>query len=469
MIFWFRSKNLVGLNQQGVNIGEEGQKAINEQAKALGISLPKLEEAKTIGGFSGSVESIDSTVKSILQAITGQPVPGANTTTTTSGDATGSRTFSLDKVPGVKLTSKENSLLGALMESGYSISDLKEPTKEEVGEHPRGYRSELGEDYRDVRGQFHPQDNKIDIFDQVRGRKIGAKEKLEILLHEAGHALDKASGYTSESKEFSDAYAEDAKGLSAEDKKKYQYFLQEGNAGKSETFAELNKSLFEGDGDYPGFSKSFKNSSEVLKKLLDKKNFGISKNPRQAMKDVKELLGASAEPAKPADFFSGLFSDHPLFEELIDTPKEVGTYGQLDTPYAIAGVPGALSTSNDVFSDSYGVRNGVGPEAFQAGLLNKASKNAKGAAGASDIFGGFLDSNIDNIKDTNRTGGNSIGTAKSTLLKGGIAVEGGKNYRPFNPDEGSGGVDIGAVVEAINNVSAKLEQTIRKGVEGSFN
>ena len=74
-------KNLVGLNQQGVNIGAEGQKAIQEQSKALGIDLPGLKAAETLSAeVPANVSSINETVKQILGLLGGTPSePGSKT------------------------------------------------------------------------------------------------------------------------------------------------------------------------------------------------------------------------------------------------------------------------------------------------------------------------------------------------------------------------------------------------------
>ncbi|HEY9775159.1 MAG TPA: hypothetical protein V6C81_15445 [Planktothrix sp.] len=60
-----------------------------------------------------------------------------------------------------------------------------------------------------------------------------------VLRHEAGHAFDKALGNYSHSKEFEDAYQRDLAKLTPEQRKQLDYYLQNGEAGPEELFAEL--------------------------------------------------------------------------------------------------------------------------------------------------------------------------------------------------------------------------------------
>ena len=64
-----------------------------------------------------------------------------------------------------------------------------------------------------------------------------------VMLHETGHAVDHAMGYASETGAFRQAYSEDVAQYLKEGgtthEGQYSYFMQPGNAGRSEMFAEM--------------------------------------------------------------------------------------------------------------------------------------------------------------------------------------------------------------------------------------
>jgi hypothetical protein len=59
------------------------------------------------------------------------------------------------------------------------------------------------------------------------------------LRHETGHAVDAAMGNVSHGSEFKQAYDKDVANMSPQDKEKFKYLLQNGQAGHEETFAEV--------------------------------------------------------------------------------------------------------------------------------------------------------------------------------------------------------------------------------------
>ncbi|MBS1953308.1 MAG: hypothetical protein JST89_03925 [Cyanobacteria bacterium SZAS-4] len=63
--------------------------------------------------------------------------------------------------------------------------------------------------------------------------------ELGVVRHEAGHAIDYCLGYITQSTEYKHAYYLDYGKVPDEHKKRLDYFLQKGNGGPSETFAEL--------------------------------------------------------------------------------------------------------------------------------------------------------------------------------------------------------------------------------------
>lgn len=64
-----------------------------------------------------------------------------------------------------------------------------------------------------------------------------------VLWHELGHAIDHAIGDYSHSDAFKSAYADDVSRFNADQRKKQSYFLQEGEAGQEEAFAEIYAAL----------------------------------------------------------------------------------------------------------------------------------------------------------------------------------------------------------------------------------
>ena len=71
-------RQLVGLQQQGVDVGAEGKDFIAKQAKELGINLPELKNAETLSAeIPANVASIDTTVKQILGLLGGTSVGGS--------------------------------------------------------------------------------------------------------------------------------------------------------------------------------------------------------------------------------------------------------------------------------------------------------------------------------------------------------------------------------------------------------
>ncbi len=61
-------------------------------------------------------------------------------------------------------------------------------------------------------------------------------------MHEFGHAYDHTASY-SKADSFVKAYEDDGKYLGNEQRNKFEYFLQENDAGRSEMFAELFQAI----------------------------------------------------------------------------------------------------------------------------------------------------------------------------------------------------------------------------------
>ncbi len=100
-----------------------------------------------------------------------------------------------------------------------------------------------GLDFRYVAGTYSPKHNKILIAERALRTSDGVlsvrSHRLETTLHETGHAYDKVLNYYSRDPAFRAAYEADSRRLTDLQLQKYKYYLQAGNTGSSETFAEL--------------------------------------------------------------------------------------------------------------------------------------------------------------------------------------------------------------------------------------
>ena len=107
-----------------------------------------------------------------------------------------------------------------------------------AGQHPSGYGD--GDSYDNVGAMFSR--GRWLVVAQYRYRAAKRMEALEhgrSVQHEAGHAVDKFLGYPSHSIEFSSAYEYDRHNMSAAQREANRYFMQEGERGQGEIFAEL--------------------------------------------------------------------------------------------------------------------------------------------------------------------------------------------------------------------------------------
>jgi hypothetical protein len=71
------------------------------------------------------------------------------------------------------------------------------------------------------------------------GQTVNNDRAQGVIRHEVGHAVDHALGGFSQTDEFKQAYDRDVALMTPEQKARRQYLLQDGNAGKSEAFAEV--------------------------------------------------------------------------------------------------------------------------------------------------------------------------------------------------------------------------------------
>ena len=138
-------------------------------------------------------------------------------------------------------------------------------------EKPRGYH---GGGYDNCGGMFSSGPKKIYICERVSWRNSPLQENWHLpatSLHEMGHAYDHTGSY-SKAEEFVKAYEDDGKYLGSEQRRTWEYFLQENDAGRSEMFAELFVASISPSDDKraAGLSQAFPRCTKYVQGLLGK-------------------------------------------------------------------------------------------------------------------------------------------------------------------------------------------------------
>lgn len=106
---------------------------------------------------------------------------------------------------------------------------------EAAGQQPRGH--EEGKTWNDLDGAQNSDTKRIITAERDRN---GFSQRTDgVLKHETGHAVDRALGGDSSSPEFKAAYDKDIAAMNLDQLAKHKYELQEGDAGRSEAFAEV--------------------------------------------------------------------------------------------------------------------------------------------------------------------------------------------------------------------------------------
>lgn len=184
--------------------------------------------------------------------------------------------------PSIAETLAENDISIAVGDRMTSIApELK-------GQHPRGYPAGATWDWST--GAFMPEKREIIVSETYRmaGTKVFVSPtSFEIrgtLAHETGHGVDRALGraskqfyYESRRPEFIAAYKLDAKGVRAAGKAdplgiiqgRYRYYMQKGDAGPSEAFAESFAQIINGPRFGKDMAKMFPRVTAYIQKLID--------------------------------------------------------------------------------------------------------------------------------------------------------------------------------------------------------
>jgi hypothetical protein len=139
--------------------------------------------------------------------------------------------------------------LHALSKAGYKI-ELSHLVTDAVpaarDQQVRGY--EPHSTWDSVFGMFNRTERKVVMAEYAKdnGKYITLQDEQRragILRHEFGHAIDNFLGNFSHSEEFQQAYAKGKASISKEEEVVIWYYLQAGDAGPEETFAEIFASL----------------------------------------------------------------------------------------------------------------------------------------------------------------------------------------------------------------------------------
>jgi hypothetical protein len=128
-----------------------------------------------------------------------------------------------------------------LAKSGVRIvpsETIVEELPELKGEHPRGWPPDTTWDAVD--GVHDPGKKLVVIAEKTKigNDWVDSKDTEGLVRHEVGHAVDAALGDYSSSQEFIEAYNADVAVLPNPAPEELKYFLQDGEAGREETFAE---------------------------------------------------------------------------------------------------------------------------------------------------------------------------------------------------------------------------------------
>jgi len=140
-------------------------------------------------------------------------------------------------------------------------------------EHPRGWSE--GTTWANANGFYSPFTQTVFVAREYKSTwtkdyvAMSQKDLAGVFRHETGHAYDEASGLPSKQHEFVHAHTMDVSYMSDLNQKAYSYYLQSGDAGRSETFAELYAHHTGGGSDkYMDLETNFPRCSEYMKRRL---------------------------------------------------------------------------------------------------------------------------------------------------------------------------------------------------------
>jgi hypothetical protein len=195
-----------------VKDGRKGMRGTNENSLAQSLRYYGVQEKQEVGGPTGkSIVSV-SVEKSVSDEFSNKIHNG------------------LSHVPEkVRQKLKE---YGAQVRVGKTMLELYPRLQ---GVQPRGWGK--GSDWGMVSGCYSPGDKEVAVTETTT---IGPSGRgLATLWHECGHAFDDAMGRISSTNQYKKAYAADVNELQTYEKPMLAYYLQKGEAGRSESVAEI--------------------------------------------------------------------------------------------------------------------------------------------------------------------------------------------------------------------------------------
>ncbi len=104
-----------------------------------------------------------------------------------------------------------------------------------AGQKPRGWPP--GSSWDDVDGAYDTTSKRIIVAQRQNSSKPYTNDVAGLTRHETGHAVDRLNNFSAQAN-FKTAYTREAGNVPAPDQQALDYFLQSGDAGREETFAE---------------------------------------------------------------------------------------------------------------------------------------------------------------------------------------------------------------------------------------
>lgn len=150
-----------------------------------------------------------------------------------------------------------------------SVTKVTDALPELKNQKPRGWPP--GSTWDSVDGAYSPSRKAIVVAEEVRDTNqnwVKSRRMEPVLRHEVGHAVDDALGGFSKTQPFKDAYDADVPGINKADQATLEYFLQPGDAGRSEAFAESVANKNGGSTGGTTFEKSFAKTIDTADKAI---------------------------------------------------------------------------------------------------------------------------------------------------------------------------------------------------------
>lgn len=172
--------------------------------------------------------------------------------------------LAIDKIPDkVKAALARH---GSSFHIGHTLGDV---VPDLAGKVPDGWPAGMTWDYAE--GLYDRRTKKV-VVSQTRlispDRRVNTARFEGTILHETGHGYDEALEYASASQNFVRAYESDKQNIDPSARDKLEYFLQPGNRGREETFAELFSQELSKGTVYEALASHFPRTLELVRSLM---------------------------------------------------------------------------------------------------------------------------------------------------------------------------------------------------------